>query len=119
MSRLSRTLHYASATLFFACLAIFCIVLFRRHDPSVPDSAGKSCRNKTYLVCGIVIIATMALMAIFGLYYQNQAPEAQDRIDRYDLVFYLETIGILAFSVSWLTKGRALVPIRQAMHKTA
>ena len=109
----SQYLHYGSAAIFFAGLAIFCLVLFRRHDHSVPMPPDKIYRNKVYLICGITIVAVMVLLLAFFFYRRSLTPEEQKALDSYDLVFYLETLGVLAFSVSWLTKGRALVPIRR------
>lgn len=109
----SQYLHYGSATVFFAGLALFCLVLFRRNDPAVPMTPDKIYRNRIYLICGILIVAVMALLFAFFLYRRTLTAEAQAALDSHDIVFYLETLGILAFSVSWLTKGRALVPIRR------
>ena len=115
----SQYLHYGSAAIFFAGLAIFCLVLFRRHDRSVPMPPDKIYRNKIYLICGITIVAVMVLLLAFFFYRRSLTPEEQMALDSYDLVFYLETLGVLAFSVSWLTKGRALVPIRRMIHHSA
>ena len=113
----SRSLHYASATLFFVCLAIFCLVLFCRHDAAKPMDEVKKAQNKIYIGCGWVIVATIVLMGAFGIYYQGQPEPAQQRIDSYDIIYVLESIGVLAFALSWLTKGKTLKPLERLVQK--
>jgi len=113
----SRILHYASAALFFVCLAIFCLVLFRRHDTSKPMSRQKRARNKIYRICGIVIVAIIVLIVVFAWYYSRQSLLGRDQLDDYAILFYLETVGIFAFAVSWLTKGNSLKPLARALER--
>lgn len=114
---MSRTLHYSSAALFFICLAIFCLVLFCRHDAAKPLDDPKRAQNKIYRGCGWVIVGTIVLMGAFGFYYQNQPPEAQQQIDSYDIIFVLESIGVFAFAISWLTKGKTLKPLQNLVQR--
>ncbi len=91
--------HYASALVFFSCLAIFCLNKFTR--------MAKPVRKRIYLFCGWVIVASLVGIAgasavkILG----SGAPKAA--VVSYNLVFWLEAIGIWAFGLSWLVKGKA------------
>ena len=96
--------HYGSAGIFFACLAIFCLILFPRGDQ---DAAGRiiwaTPRNKFYAVCGGLIVISMLAM----LPYVLGSQQTRDRLGEYDYLFWWETLGILAFAASWLRKGKA------------
>ncbi len=96
--------HYGSAGVFFACLAIFCLILFPRGDQ---DKAGRilwsTPRNKFYAVCGSLIVAAMLAMIPYVL----GSAETRDQLGRYNYLFWWETVGILAFAASWLRKGKA------------
>jgi hypothetical protein len=87
--------HFGSAIALFICFAIFCLVLFRtkRSAPSVDD--GKSKRDKIYLACGILILVGLAWAG------WEKMPGHSGHI------FFPEFLMLVAFSVSWLTKGRA------------
>lgn len=110
---LSQKLHFASATLFFLCLAVFCLVLFRRRDPAKPITPAKRAQNRIYLVCGWIILTMILALGVFGWWYSGLPPERQTEVDRLDAVFYLESIAVFAFSVSWLTKGKTLAPLER------
>ena len=96
--------HYGSAGVFFACLAIFCLILFPRGDQ---DAAGRTIwttpRNTFYAVCGGLIVVSMLAMIPYVLASQP----TRDRLAQYNYLFWWETIGILAFAASWLRKGKA------------
>ena len=96
--------HYASAGVFFACLAIFCLILFPRGDQ---DTSGRiiwtTPRNKFYAVCGGLIVIAMGAMIPYVL----GSPQTRDHLGQYNYLFWWETLGILAFAASWLRKGKA------------
>ncbi|MFN3823929.1 MAG: DUF998 domain-containing protein [Pseudorhodobacter sp.] len=110
----ARRVHYASAAVFFAMLAVFCLVLFRRTGPG-PMSAQKTARNRIYAVCGWVIVAAMVALAVYGVIYARQDAAGQLAMDRTYAVFILESIGVFAFGVSWLVKGESLKPLQRLM----
>jgi hypothetical protein len=91
-------LHYASATVLFLSFATFCLWLFRLKAPGEQPTPSKRKRNHIYLGCGIAIIAGIAWTALNG---------AQHRA-----IFAPESVCVVAFSFSWLTKGRAARSIR-------
>ena len=91
----TRVLHYASAVVLFAMFAVFALWLFRRTGSQV--SPRKNRRNTVYLICGLLIVASMIWAAIAGL---NRRA-----------IFWPESIALVAFAVSWLVKGEALKTI--------
>jgi hypothetical protein len=96
-------LHYGFAAAFFLTLSYFCLALFRKTDPSKPMTPRKRLRNKVYAGCGSTMLGALALLAMYGLFLQETA------VSRLEPVFWLETLAIIAFGLSWLTKGEALL----------
>jgi hypothetical protein len=95
-TKLTCVVHYGSAVVLFLMFAVFSLWLFRLGPggtlPPHPIP-GKRWRNRIYLTCGIVILVSMA-WAFFA-----------DRTNR--SMFLPESLAMIAFAVSWLTKGRA------------
>ncbi|RUS59516.1 DUF998 domain-containing protein [Pseudorhodobacter sp. E13] len=115
---ISRRLHYLAAGIFFSSLALFCLVLFRR-DGGQGQDAEKAARNRIYALCGWTIVACVLALGVYGVVYAMQDSVGKTRLDRSYLVFILESIGIFAFAISWLTKGKALQPLEALMTKTS
>lgn len=95
-------LHYISAALFFLTLAYFSLVLFTKSAPSVPPTPRKLLRNRVYRFCGWTIIACLALILVIGNF--STLP-----LKQVNPVFWLESLAIVAFGFSWLTKGEAIL----------
>jgi hypothetical protein len=93
------TVHIIFAGVFFLALAYFSLVLFRLTDPSRPPTRMKLVRNKVYTVCGYVIIVAIALIAAVHLL------PADSRLWAFSPVFWLESLAIVAFGISWFVKG--------------
>jgi len=96
-------LHFAFAAGLFLVLAFFSLVLFRKTDPTRTPTPRKLQRNVVYTVCGYVILACVALAAVVSL-FADDAP-----VKRLRPVFWLEALAVVAFGVSWLTKGEAIL----------
>ena len=56
-------------------------------------------RNKVYVACGVTILVCIALIAA-GKLTLGEPFEARTRF-----VFWLESVAVVAFGVSWLTKA--------------
>lgn len=95
--------HYGFAAAFFLTLAYFCLVLFRKTDPSKPMTLQKIQRNRVYVICGYLILLCICLLAVYGIFLGDTA------IARLDPVFWLESIAVITFGTSWLVKGEALL----------
>jgi hypothetical protein len=96
-------LHLTFAAAFFLVLSYFCLVLFRKTDPAKPPTPAKLKRNKVYAACGYTMLACIALVAVL------KATPLGAAIAVYSPVFWLESIAILAFGLSWATKGEAIL----------
>lgn len=94
---LTGILHYVFAGLFFLTLAYVSLRLFTKtHEGLQVDPASKKAsRNKVYKTCGYVIIACIALMVV-GYLLPVEIPY---------WLFVLESVAVVAFGISWLTKG--------------
>jgi cytochrome c biogenesis factor len=96
-------LHLAFASCFFLTLAYFSLVLFRKTKPSQTPTPRKLQRNAVYTACGYTILACLALVVVVhGL-------PAGSALLRLDPVFWLEAVAVVAFGLSWLTKGEAIL----------
>jgi len=98
--------HYSFAAVFFGTLAYFCLVLFRKTDPSKPMTAEKIKRNLVYSVCGYAMLLCIVLLLVVSK-LEASLPSAQN------LIFWLEAVMISAFGVAWLTKGEAILQDQQ------
>jgi len=96
---LSPPLHYASALIFFACLAAFCLVKFAR--------TAKPARRWIYRSCGWVIVGSLIAIFVASAFKIMGGPTGKAFVVEYNLVFWFEAVGIWAFGLSWLVKGKA------------
>jgi hypothetical protein len=96
-------LHLLSAAGFFLTLAYFSLALFRKTDPTRPPTRRKRQRNAVYTFCGYTILVCVALILV-AVFLPGDAP-----VKRLAPVFWLEATAIVAFGVSWLTKGEAIL----------
>lgn len=100
--------HFGFAAVFLLCLAIMSLVFFTKKGPStaIKSSSGsltqKGKRNIVYKVCGWTIIASLAIMGIYFI--------SGYRFKKIPFVFIFESISVIAFGISWLTKGQTLWP---------
>lgn len=96
-------IHYSFAAAFFFTLAYFCLALFRKTNPTKPMTPRKVQRNRVYKTCGYLILICIAVLAAYFALLRGTA------VDRLDPVFWLESIAVVAFGISWLVKGEALL----------
>ena len=96
-----KVVHYSSATLLFSCLAVYSLFLFPiTETPGKPPDPGKAKRNLIYRACGWGMVCMLIWVAVAGLL---KGP-----------IFVPESLALVLFGVSWLTKGRALWTLREA-----
>lgn len=98
-------IHIGAALIFFLTLAYFSLVLFPKTDPNKPMSPQKKKRNKVYRLSGYVILGSLVLIGLYEFYLYERYISLQD----YKPIFWLESIAIVAFGLSWLTKGEAIL----------
>jgi heme/copper-type cytochrome/quinol oxidase subunit 2 len=98
-------IHHASAVILFVAFILFAIWLFRKSN--IPERRDrpleKRRRDDICLACGIVMIVAVLWAASSMV---THAP-----------IFLPESIAIIGFAVSWLTKGEAHKPVMQIVSR--
>jgi hypothetical protein len=95
------TLHYVTSGIFFVILSFMSIFLFTKSSGTMTTK--KKQRNRVYRVCGIVMLVSVAGIPIATL------DGIWESIKFLKPTFVLETIALVAFGISWLTKGEAIL----------
>ncbi|WP_298795946.1 DUF998 domain-containing protein [uncultured Pseudonocardia sp.] len=101
-ARVIGTVHLVCAAVFFLTLAYFSYFLFTRTDQVEPTPRKKQ-RNVVYRVCGILIVVCIVLAVLAD----NLLGKVL--VDELHPVFWLESVAIVAFGVSWLIKGETIL----------
>ncbi len=101
--------HAVFAAGFFLTLAYFSICLFTKSEGE--KTPKKRQRDRVYKACGYAILVAIALIALGGSIQKlDLLPEdTLSTIASLDPVFWLESIAIVAFGVSWSVKGEAIL----------
>lgn len=94
-------LHYVTSGIFLVILAFMSFFLFTKSSGTMTSK--KKQRNKVYRVCGVVILVSVALIPVAGL------DGIWEKVKFLKPTFTLETIALVAFGISWLTKGEAIL----------
>ncbi|WP_368185659.1 hypothetical protein [Aestuariibius sp. HNIBRBA575] len=95
---ISPIIHYSSCLIFFYCMGHFC--LFRFSKTKHPG------RRKYYIACGWTIVACGTMLAIASYWKQMGPPALTAFVLENNVVFWVEAIGVWAFSSAWVIKGR-------------
>lgn len=88
--------HLLCAGALFILLAYFSLFLFTRTDRTQPTTPAKSRRNVLYRICGGLIVASILSVVVSNLV---KPPSG------WHVLFWLESIAVVAFGISWLVKG--------------
>ncbi len=110
--------HYASAAVFLAALAVMCWFNFRRMKPRYDNPAElavKLRKNRLFARAACIIVAAMAGLGVFGVTYHFAGEGFATTMDASHTVFVLETVAVWAFAWAWLIKGE--VPFLLKWHK--
>ncbi|RLD20324.1 MAG: DUF998 domain-containing protein [Bacteroidetes bacterium] len=94
--------HFACAAIFFSTLAYFSIFLFTKSKKGETPTKEKLARNKIYVGCGIVMIACLLSIVLYSFVKCEGTSSS--------LIFWAESIALMAFGISWLTKGETIFP---------
>lgn len=87
-------LHFVFSGGFFVLLAYMSYFQFTK---------GKNrSRNRVYRICGIAIIAAFVTLILFKVLFPTFSVQ-------YNVVFWMEAVMLIAFGISWLTKGKVFV----------
>jgi hypothetical protein len=96
--------HFYSAAGFLVILALISIFLFTRGEEN--PTTMKNRRNMIYRTCGIVMLLALASIEVFFLFFDGMYSGSK-------FVLIAETVTLMAFGISWLTKGGTLYPDKQ------
>jgi heme A synthase len=94
--------HFSAAVIFFVILAYMSLYLFTISTKANPTPQ-KLQRNTVYRFCGVTILVCIAVIAI-GKFFLNDAVSEQTHY-----VFVFESIAVIIFGFSWLTKAEVLL----------
>jgi hypothetical protein len=94
-------LHFVFAMLLFGVFIFFSIYLFRKTDPVKMLTKQKQNRNRVYLVCGIIMIISIAGVIVSVFLFNTLS-------GKYHFVFWFESMALIAFGFSWITKAELL-----------
>ena len=92
-----RQIHFASATGLFLALAYFSLFLFTRSAGAMTPQ--KRARNAIYRLCGTSMLFCIAAIALYYTTLVNTSLSALQP------VFWLESLALWSFGVSWFVKG--------------
>jgi hypothetical protein len=98
-------LHYIFAALFFLTLTYFSLFLFTKTNPDGKPTRRKLQRNRIYRICGYTMFACIVLVGV----YSANLGGIKVSLAPYNPIFWLEAIAIVAFGISWIVKGEALL----------
>ncbi|KRS18900.1 hypothetical protein [Roseovarius indicus] len=107
-------IHYAAAAGMFLVLAYYSLVVFTRpQSPASVSATGRSVANKRLrnllyrIFGGLILVALGALLYKFIRYLGLDDPIGGFAgWNRANLTFWFETLGLVAFGLSWCLKGR-------------
>lgn len=93
--------HYISAAIFLGILNYMCFFLFTKSDkPKELRSQHKHYRNMIYYVCGSLMTAALVIILLGTIELIDS-----EVYQKYKLTFWMESLAVMAFGVSWLVKG--------------
>jgi drug/metabolite transporter (DMT)-like permease len=101
-SQAIRTVHVISAAALFIVLSCFSLFLFTKTDKDVLPRK-KRIRNVIYVICGVIMLACIVSIALYSVLLRNTSVAAIKP------VFWLESLALWAFGISWLIKGETLL----------
>lgn len=114
-------IHLISAFCLFVTLSVISLFLFTKSDrPKWQWGPNKKRRNRVYRRSAYVMLSCLALLVgyfslkggslqpyIEGTFVEYfGSPEWLTLMDKIDIIFWLETVMLFAFGISWLTKGK-------------
>jgi hypothetical protein len=95
--------HLSFAALLYLTLAYFSIALFTKTGPENRPTRRKLQRNVIYRVFGYTILVCLLLILVVKFLSANALLESLSP------VFWLESVAVMSFGVSWLTKGETIL----------
>jgi hypothetical protein len=100
--------HFGFGALMFISLIVIALWLFRKTGPDSAQNPAKQIRDRVYLISGIVMLVALSFAGIASLPFATA-------LNPINPVFWGEAIAIVAFGVSWLVKGQAILRDKQPL----
>ncbi len=92
-----KAVHLTCAGLLFTLLGVFALLLFTQSDKDPATWTPQTrLRNRVYRTCGVLIFAAILTIGIFAFIKEP---------DWWHTMFWMETVCVEAFALSWLVKG--------------
>jgi len=102
-------LHFVAALLFLGSMAYFCLGKFARTK--------NYHRRIIYRWCGWSIIVFGILATIASILRITASPYWQNMIEFSGIILWCEAVGIWAFGLSWLVKGKADIMLARRIRR--
>jgi hypothetical protein len=103
-SHLRVLFHYSAAAIFLLSLAFLSFFQFTKSDkPAGQRGNMKVKRNRVYRACGVVMVLAVGVIAANAAGWVSD-----DLFSRYHLTFWMETVAVEAFGISWMVKGETV-----------
>lgn len=96
-------IHLCSSFCFFVVLILFSLWLFPKTDQEIISEQKKN-RNLVYKICGYTMIGCILLIALYMAWLIDIIPNH----GCFQPVFWLESLALVAFGISWITKGQVI-----------
>jgi Na+/H+ antiporter NhaD/arsenite permease-like protein len=106
----SNDIHVVSAAVLFLTLAFISRCLFTKTDPKLSMTREKKWRNVVYRWSAVFMVGAIVWMAFWHIYLHGNVSSIRP-------TFIGETVALVAFGFSWLTKGEALALLRDKSPK--
>jgi len=114
-------MHFGAAGVMFLVLGYFSTFVFTRENTTTARLAGsrKDRRNRWYRMLGRIIFAVVGVLAVKAALLEMILPLAfaqniEALWDSLRLTFLFESLGLCAFGLSWMIKGRFLTAFEDA-----
>jgi len=106
-SKIIGDIHLVFAGLLFVTLAFISIKLFTKGKKNEQGEfdAQKQKRNRIYVACGVIMLLCMVLIVLYSLVLKPKFP----KLVNLKPIFFLESIALIAFGISWLVKGQMIL----------
>jgi len=105
-SGVTASAHGTFAVIFFACIAIICIFMSRNSLKDINDPHRRAMFRRAYRWCSGTMIVSIGFAVLYRLLPEEYALFLCEK----SIIFWVEAVGVWAFSAFWYIKTRELDP---------
>lgn len=99
LNDLRNNIHNVFSAALFLVLSSISLFMFTK-SKGVVMTKQKKMRNRVYRICGVLMLICIVVLALYANVRDNLP-----WLKQYKPVFWLESMALLAFGISWLVKG--------------